>query len=82
MTAAAVSPIDTPIAVTIPGHTRHNSMMGIMVKAMLFGSRGPSVLRSMVSPSAAAFSAAIRLANDERCISLIPKVLNSFRSKS
>ena len=29
MIAADVSPIDTPIAVTMPGHTRHSSMIGI-----------------------------------------------------
>ena len=29
--AAEVSPTDTPIAVTIPGHTRHSSMIGIIV---------------------------------------------------
>ena len=33
MIAAPVSPIDTPMAVTMPGHTRHSSMIGIIEKA-------------------------------------------------
>ena len=50
MIAAPVSPIETPMAVTMPGQTRHISMIGIIVKAMLLASRGPSAFSATALP--------------------------------
>ena len=54
MMAAEVSPTDTPMAVTIPGHTLHNSMIGIMVRAAVPPSPSRLALTGGSLPSATA----------------------------
>src|SRR4051812_37245326 len=60
LTAADVSPIDTPMAVTMPGQTRHSSMIGIRVSdddppsPSRFGFSGG--VSPLASASATAFS--------------------------
>ena len=82
MTAAPVSPMETPIAVTIPGQTLHNSMIGIMVNAMLSASFGPSARSSTDSPASIALSRSMRFLKLSRCMASMPKVLKSLRSRS
>jgi len=73
MIADAVNPIDTPIAVTMPGHTRHNSMMGINVidgsrAAPSAGTAGFADSPFGSSPTCAARSRSIARSNPSRAI--------------
>ncbi len=87
--AAEVRPIDTPMAVTMPGLQRHSSMMGIIWNAVALaastGSRGaasPLEVDSSTSPAAAALSRASWRSNRSRAIASMPKVRKSFRRMS
>ena len=84
MIAADVRPIETPIAVTMPGEYRQISMMGIMVMAALPPSppaRSPFGAGSS-SPAAMRFSRSMRAWNPALAIWSIPKVAKSFRRMS
>ncbi len=70
MIAAEVRPTDTPIAVTMPGHHRHSSMMGISVK---LGSL-PVVSSSARVSFSPRFSASMRLRIDASAIAPMPNV--------
>ncbi|CAB4853276.1 unannotated protein [freshwater metagenome] len=75
--AAEVSPMLTPIAVTMPGHTRHSSMVGISV------SPEPSPpLGSFCSAAVPACSRAIWRSKRSPAIASIPKVANILRRMS
>ena len=86
--AAEVRPIDTPMAVTMPGLQRHSSMIGIIWNAVALaasaGSRGAAARpRPIVtSPAAAAFSRAIWRSKRSRAMASMPKVGNSLRRMS
>ena len=90
MIAAEVRPIDTPMAVTMPGLQRHSSMIGIIWKAAALaaaaGSRGASSAASAsaapASPAAIALSRAIWRSKRSRAIASMPNVLNSLRMMS
>ena len=80
MIADEVRPIDTPMAVTMPGQTRHSSMIGIMVKATELVSRpAPSAGASGSTPDR---SRSMRRLKDSRAMESMPKVENNFRSRS
>ena len=87
--AADVRPIDTPMAVTMPGLHRHSSMIGIIWNAVALaastGSRGgasSAPAASSTSPAAAALSRAIWRSNRSRAMASMPKLRNSFRMMS
>ena len=85
MIDAEVSPIDTPMAVTMPGEYRQISMIGIIVMAMAFVSpvAGLSPLGAgSSSPAAIRFSRSMRDVNDARAMASMPKVANSLRRMS
>ena len=78
MIAAEVSPIDTPMAVTMPGHHRHSSMIGIIWKATaLAASRrvaGRVVAGLGLGRRPRAFSSAICRSKRSRAMASMPKV--------
>ena len=74
--AAAVSPTDTPIAVTMPGEHLHSSMIGISVKPAPPPPPSPRVCGVPAS------SAAMRLSKPSAAIWSIPNVLYSLRRRS
>jgi hypothetical protein len=87
--AAGVSPIDTPMAVTMPGLHRHSSMIGINWNAAALasstGSRGGSSAGSSAaspSPAVAARSRASWRSNRSRAMASMPNVENSLRRMS
>ena len=81
--AAAVSPIDTPMAVTMPGLQRDSSMMGMIWNAAAFAaSWGSRPSPSSVPPASPSFSWAICRSNRSRAIASIPKVENNLRMMS
>jgi hypothetical protein len=77
MIAALVRPIDTPIAVTMPGQWRHNSMIGIIDTAA-------SLVRPDVSAAGGSDvrSRSMRRLNCSRAMASIPNVANSLRRMS
>jgi len=81
--AAEVSPIETPMAVTMPGQMRHSSMIGMRVSddeppsPSRFGFSGG--VSPLASASATAFSKAICLANRSFAIESMPNSANSLR---
>ncbi len=75
MIAAEVRPTLTPIAVTMPGHTRHSSIVGIIVIP-------PSPRGSLVSTGVPAFSRAICFSKRWRAMASMPNVLNILRRMS
>ena len=81
--AAEVRPMDTPMAVTMPGLQRHSSMMGIIWNAVALaasaGSRGAFTCSSTCSPAAIALSRAIWRSKRSRAMASMPKVENSLR---
>jgi len=85
MMAALVSPMLTPIAVTMPGEWRQISMIGSIVMAMALGSpparRVPAAGGSS-SPDATRFSRSIWDLKRSRAMASMPKVANSFRRMS
>jgi hypothetical protein len=82
--AADVRPIETPMAVTMPGLHRHSSMMGIIWKAAALaawaGSRGASSASSASPPPA--FSLAAWRSKRSRAMASMPNVRNSLRRMS
>ena len=87
MIAVAVSPTDTPSAVTMPGEHLHSSMIGSSVippDPRDPWSRSPSLAAAGAAPApfAASFSASIRRLKESRAIASIPNVVYSFRRRS
>ncbi len=80
MMAADVRPIDTPIAVTMPGHTLHSSMIGM--SDMPLSPPPADVGAGTSSPAAMAFSRSICLAKRSRAIASMPNVEKSLRRMS
>ena len=84
--AAEVSPMDTPMAVTMPGHTLHSSMMGMRVSDEAPPSPSRAGFSGGTSPfstaSLTAVSKAICLAKRSRAALSMPKSLNSLRRTS
>ena len=80
MIAAEVSPIDTPIAVTMPGHTRHSSMIGI---SDIPPPPPPSTTcLGTSSPASIARSRSMPFLKRSRAIASMPNVANSLRRMS
>ena len=84
--AAEVSPIETPMAVTIPGQTRQSSMIGIKVSDEPPPSPSRSGFSGGVSPRSIAAaterSNSICFLNRSRAALSMPKVAKSLRSTS
>ena len=76
--AAAVSPTDTPIAVTMPGEHLHSSMIGISVNPP----RRDLHRRARGAAGVPASSAAMRLSKPSAAIWSMPNVLYSLRRRS
>jgi hypothetical protein len=78
--ALAVRPIDTPMAVTMPGQYRQISMIGI--SAMPPPSPLERATGSTCSPASMARSRSMRRVNESRAIESMPNVAKSLRRMS
>jgi hypothetical protein len=86
MMAADVRPIDTPMAVTMPGLHRHSSMIGISWNAVALaasvGSRGAASSPSAPAPDDPSASRVIWRAKRSRAMASMPKARRSLRRMS